>query len=179
MTLLNYWHFLAFSIVGFIFLGGVISAFQQEKHLRFPMILSTTLVSALLLFFSIIVVDKYTKHVELYKLKNKRLLSIEKIVYTGVVKNVGKFPIGKVRFEIKLVNNGNASGQVKGGNFFKSTGFFDLFNGLHKNTKPQTITKEFIVARNLKPGESKHFRVHFPFPPYFRNVADFAKVSGR
>jgi hypothetical protein len=159
-------------------MGGVISSFKQEKDIRFPMLFSTTLVSALLAVFSVIVVDKYTKHVELYKLKNKRILGIEKIIYTGVVKNVGNFPIGEVKFEIKLVNNGNASGQVKGGTFFKSSGFFDLFKGLNKTEKPQTIKKEFIVAKDLKPGDAKSFRVYFPFPPYFRNVADFAKVSG-
>jgi hypothetical protein len=129
--------------------------------------------------FSVVAVDKYTKKVKLYKLKNKRLLSTEQIIYTGIVRNEGDFPVGKVVFEIKLVNKGHATGNVKGGNFYKASGFFDFFtNGMGMGkTKPQTVTHEFVVARNLKPGEAKSFRVYFRYPPYFRNTADFAKIS--
>jgi hypothetical protein len=142
------------------------------------MLLSTTLVTALLAVFSIVIVDKYTKNVKLYKLKNKRLLSMEKIVYTGVVKNEGKFTIGDVVFEIKLVNRGHATGNVKGGNFYKTSDFWDFFGGVNKMNKPQSVTKEFVVAKNLKPGEAKSFRVYLDYPPYFRSVADFSKVTG-
>jgi hypothetical protein len=86
-----------------------------------------------------------------------------------------------VTFEIKLVNKGHVTGNVKGGNFYKPSGFLDFFSsgmGI-KKSKPQTITKTFIVAKNLEPGEVKVFRVHFPYPGYFRNVSQFSKVSGR
>jgi hypothetical protein len=181
MTLLNYWHFFTFGVIFLIFLGGVISALRQEKKkFIMPMIISTVLVTALMAGFSVVVVDKYTKKVKLYKLKNKRLLSTEQIVYTGIVKNEGKFPIGKVTFEIKLVNKGHATGNVKGGNFYKASGFFDFFNSAtsKKKVQAQSITKEFVVAKNLKPGAAKPFRVHFRYPPYFRSTAQFATVSG-
>jgi len=179
MTLFNYWHYFSLSLVLIFFILGALSAIRQEtRELQLSMFFTATIVSILLTVFSIFIVDKYTKEVKLYKLKNKRILSIEKIIYTGIVKNEGKFPIGKVVFEIKLVNKGHATGIVKGGNFFKSSGFFDLFSGYHKNNKPQTITKRFVVARNLKAGSAKSFRVYFPFPGYFRSVADFAKVEG-
>ncbi len=180
MTLLNYWHYIVLAVIFLLFIGGIVSALKQEKKsLILPMLFSTTLISLFLGFFSIFVVDKYTKEVKLYKLKNKRLLSIEKIIYTGIVKNEGKHKIGEVTFEIKLVNKGHATGNVKGGNFFKSSGFFDMFSGSDsRKYKPQSITKTFIVAKNLKPGAAKSFRVHFPFPGYFRSVADFAKVEG-
>lgn len=181
MTLLNYWHYFAFFIIFIIFSFIVVAAFKQRnKKLIFPMLFSGTLISALLIFLAIIVVDKYTKVVKLYKLKNKRLLQVEKIVYTGIVKNEGKFPIGKVTFEIKLVNKGAAIGHVKGGSFYKPSGFFDMFSsGADILYKPQSITKQFVVARNLKAGTSKAFRVYFDFPPYFRSVTQFAKVYGR
>jgi len=181
MTLLNYWHYVFFGLIFLIFLFGVIGALRGEKKLIFPMILSVTLVTALLAVFSVMVVDKYTKKVELYKLKNKRLLSTEQIIYTGIVKNTGNHTIGKVTFEIKLVNKGHATGNVKGGNFYKPNGIMDFFGGGFgmRNDKPQSITKEFLVAKNLKPGTAKSFRVHFRYPPYFRSVADFAEVSGR
>jgi len=180
MTLLNYWHFIMFGVIFLIFLAGVISSFRQDKKkLILPMLISTTVVTLFLAVFSVVLVDKYTKKVELFKLKNKRLLSTEKIVYTGIVKNTGEHTIGKIVFEIKLVNKGHATGNVKGGNFYKPSGVFDFFSGGNsKSNKPQTITKKFVVARNLKAGSAKSFRVYFDYPPYFRNVAHFAEVTG-
>jgi hypothetical protein len=180
MTLLNYWHFIVFAIIFIIFIGGVVASLKQDSQkMRYSMLFSVTLISVFLAIFSVVVVDKYTKNVKLYNLKNKRLLSTEKIIYTGIVKNEGNHPIGKVTFEIKLVNKGHATGNVKGGNFYKASGFLDFFSGgFNINHKPQSITKEFIVAKNLKPGEAKSFRVHFDYPPYFRSVAQFSKVYG-
>jgi hypothetical protein len=181
MTYFNYWHFISFGVILLILIGGIVSALSQSnKKLVAPMILSTFLISMLFAGFSIVVVDKYTKKVKLYKLKNKRLLSTEQIIYTGIVKNEGKFTIGKVKFEIKLVNKGHMTGNVKGGTFYKSSGFFDFFsNGLGiDKSKPQTVTKEFVVAKNLKAGEVKTFRVHFRYPAYFKSTAEFAKVYG-
>lgn len=178
MTLFNYWHFIIFGVIFLIFLGGVFSAFKQESEkLKYGTLFSTVLVSVFLAVFSVFVVDKYTKKVKLYKMENKRLLSLEKIIYTGIVKNEGNHEVGEVTFEIKLVNQGHATGNVKGGNFYKASGFLEFFSGGYNlNLKPQTITKEFIVARNLKPGEAKAFRVYFDYPPYFRSTSQFAKI---
>jgi len=182
MTLLNYWHYIFLGIAFIMLVSGLISAFRQEdKKLILPMLISTIVISSFLGVFSIFVVDKYTKKVELSKLKNKRLLSTEQIVYTGYVKNTGNHPIGKVTIEIKIVNKGHVTGNVKAGSFYKPRGFMDYF-GLEssdKKDKPQTLIKEFVVAKNLKPGTGKRFRVHFRFPGYFRSMAQFVTVSGR
>jgi hypothetical protein len=180
MTLFNIWHFIVLGVIFILFILGVVAALKQEsKKMVFSMLFSVTLVSVFLAVFSVFVVDKYTKKVELHNLKNKRILSIEKIVYSGIVKNAGNYPIGKVTFEIKLVNKGHATGNVKGGNFYKPSGFLDFFSsGLGMSNKPQAITKKFIVAKNLKPGEARAFRVYFRYPPYFRSTAQFAKVYG-
>jgi len=179
MTLLNYVHYAILAILALLFLLGVISSLRQsDKKMMVSMLISTAVISLFLAVFSVIVVDKYTKKATLHKLKNKRLLNLEKIVYTGIVKNEGKFAIGKVRVEIKLVNKGHATGNVKGGNFYKPSGFLDFFSGgFKRDYKPQTITKEVIVAKNLKPGEIKRFRFYFDYPGYFRNVAQFTKVT--
>ena len=181
IPLLNYWHYIFLGVSLLIFLIGAISALRQEKKsLILPMLISSVLISGFLAFFSILVVDKYTKKVEIVKIKNKRLLSTEQIIYSGIIKNVGNHPIGEVTIEIKLVNRGHATGNVKGGNFYKSSGFFDFFSsgmGMEKS-KPQSITKTFVIARNLKAGAAKRFRVHFRYPGYFRSVADFIEVSG-
>jgi len=180
MTLFNIWHYLILSIIFILFILGVYASLKQEKKkLIMPMLVSVTLISVLIAVFSVMVVDKYTKVVKLYKMQNKRLLSVEKIVYTGVVKNEGKYEIGEVTFEIKLVNKGHVTGNIKGSNFYRTSGFLDFFGaGSNVLYRPQTLTKEFVVARNLKPGDAKAFRVHFDFPPYFRSVAQFAKVYG-
>jgi len=137
MTLFNYWHYISLAIVFLIFVLGVVSALRQEKKkLVVPMLISVSVISVFLAFFSLVVVDKYTKKVELFKLKNKRLLSTEQNVYSGIVKNTGNHTIGEVTFEIKLVNKGRATGNVKGGNFYKPSGFSDFFGGGGmKNTK--------------------------------------------
>jgi signal transduction histidine kinase len=180
MMLFNIWHFVVLAVIFVLFiLGAVASLKQDSKKMVFSMLFSVTLVTVFLAIFSVIVVDKYTKKVELYKLKNKRILSIEKIVYSGTVKNTGNYPIGEVTFEIKLVNKGHATGNVKGGNFYKPSGFLDFFSsGLGISNKPQSITKKFIVAKNLQPGEVKAFRVYFRYPPYFRSTSQFANVYG-
>lgn len=180
MTLFNYWHYITFGIIFLIFMAGSVAAFKQEsKSMKIGMFFSSTLIAVFLASFSILVVDKYTKKVALYKLENKRLLSIEKIVYSGIVKNEGEHTIGEVTFEIKLVNKGHATGNIKGGNFYKSSGFMDFFTGGYNLlSKPQSLTKEFIVAKNLKPGQAKAFRVNFAYPPYFRSTSQFAKVYG-
>ncbi len=174
----NYWHFIVLFVI-FAFGGvGVYSALKQErKKLILPMLFSVVLITFLTAGFSIMVVDKYTKVAKLYQLKNKRLLQQEKIMYSGIVRNEGNHKIAKVVFEIKLVNKGMATGNVKGGSFYKPSGFFDFFKGgSNKLYKPQQITHEFVVAKNLKPGAAKEFRVYFDYPPYFRQVAQFSKI---
>ncbi len=180
MTLLNYWHFITFGIFFLMFIAGVLGALKQkDDKIKIGMLFTTTLMTLLLSAFSVVVVDKYTKKVKLYKVKNRRLLSTEQIVYTGIVKNVGNFAIGKVTFDVKLVNRGHATGNIKGANFYKSSGFFDFFSGgLDIKRKPQSITKDFVVARDLKPGEIRAFRVHFRYPPYFSSTSQFTKAWG-
>jgi hypothetical protein len=179
MTLLNYWHYIALTIIFGLFVAGIVAARKQpRKKLVIPMILSITLISILLAVFSVIVIDKYTKQVGLYKVKNKRLLSIEKIVYTGIVKNEGNHEIGEVTFKIKIVNKGHATGNIKAGTFYQVNDLFDFFGGAGMLYKPQTITKEFVVARNLKPGKAKSFRVYFDYPPYFTQVSQYESASG-
>jgi hypothetical protein len=179
ITLFNEWHYIVLGVILLILIGGIAVAFKDENSkIRMQIIFSTLLVTAIMAGFSVFVVDKYTKKAKLYKMENKRNLSTEQIMYSGIVKNEGKYEIGEVIFEIKLVNKGHVSGNVKGGSFFKPSGFFDFFSmkTVSSDSKPQQITHEFVVARNLKPGESREFRVYFDYPPYFRGVAHFAKI---
>jgi len=181
-TLLNYWHIIFLIIVFLIFAAGIyVSLKQERKKLIFPMALSVSLISILVTAFGIVSIDKYTKTAKLYKLEKKRMLSIEKIIYTGIVKNEGNHEIGEVTFEVKLVNKGHVTGKVKGTDYYRASGFFDFFGGggadlLYKEHKPNNIVKKFVVAKNLKPGEAKSFRVYNDYPPYFRSVSEFTKL---
>ena len=176
----NIIHFLVLAVVGLLFILGIIVAIkQQNKKLILPMIITVVLFSILLSAIGVAVVEKYTKKVSLVKVQNRRYLTQEKISYFGYVKNTGSYPVGKVYLTIKLVNAGHATGNVKPGAFFQSSGFFDFFSkGAGVLYKPQTIEKEFVVARDLQPGEVVPFRVTFDYPPYFRNTSDFVKVYG-
>ena len=177
-TLFNYWHYIVIAVMLVIYAIGAFSAYKQlPKKLQIPMIASFSVIMLLISFFALAAVDKYTKHVELYKFENKRLLSIEKIVYTGIVKNEGNHAIGEVTFEIKIVNKARDMGARA--SFFTPSGFADFFGeGANILYRPQTITKHFVVAKNLQPGKAKSFRVYFDYPAYFKNVSQFAKVYG-
>jgi len=179
MTYFTIWHYIILVIVLFIFIGGIIISLKQKKKSTInSMIFSVTLVSLFIAFLSMFIVDKYTKHVELYRLKNKRILSLEKIIYRGVVKNTGNYTIGKVTFDIKLVSRGKR-GSIESTTFYKSSGFFDFFSGATKSTRgSNTLEKSFVIAKNLKPGQVKSFRVHFKFPASFRNISEYPKVYG-
>jgi hypothetical protein len=162
-----------------IYAGGVVFALKQgTSKIVVPMIISVSVIFLISVGFSIVAVDKYTKIAKLYKLENKRILNQEKIMYSGIVKNEGNHEIGEVTFEIKLVNKGHVTGNVKAGSFFKPSGFFDFFSGggFERSYKPQQIIEEFVVAKNLKPGESKEFRVYFDYPAYFQSVSPFSKL---
>ena len=171
-------HYLVLAVGVLLVTLGVVTAFKQrQKDLVKPIIFSTLLLTSLVVAIGIAAAEKYTKKVKLVKIDNRRYLTQEKISYFGLVKNVGKYPLKKVYLTIKLVNGGHATGRVKGPNYYKPSGFFDFFStGANKLHKAQTIEKEFVVARDLKPGVVVPFRVTFDYPGYFKNTAQFIKV---
>lgn len=178
-TLFNFWHYLALFISLLIFIGGVVLAFQEEGFkYRIQVVLAFVLISIFVAVFSIYAVDMYTKKAKLYRLDSKRVLSSEKIMFTGVIKNEGNYEIGEVTLEIKLVNRGDVAGSVKTGEFFKQGSLLDYFSysNLHRDAKPQHITQESVVAKNLKPGESTDFTIYLEYPPYFSGASHFSKV---
>ena len=179
ITLLNIWHYVLFLVVFvFIVLSIAVALKGENRNIRGHIIFSVLLVSAVIAGFGIFAIDKYTKKAKLYKLENRRNLSTETIMYSGFVKNEGNYEIGEVTLEIKLVNKGHSAGNVKAGTFFKPSGFFGFFSGesFEGRDKPQQITHEFVVAKNLKPGETREFRVYFDYPPYFTAVSHFANL---
>lgn len=179
ITLMNVWHYVLFSVIIIFIALSIWAALKGEnKKLRGQIMFSVFVLSSVIGGFGIFAVDKYTKIVNIYKLENKRNLSTETIMYSGIVRNEGNYEIGEVTFEIKLVNRGHDTGNIKAGSFFKPSGFFGFFTGesFERQDKPQQVVHTFVVAENLVPGESREFRVYFPYPPYFRAVSQFTKL---
>lgn len=177
MTLL---HYLVLAIVVLLFVLSVIVAMREERgSVRFTLILTSVVVMVMLSGFLFMALDKYTKIAEIRNLKNIRMLMNEEIIYSGYAYNAGKYTIGKVELEIKLVNRGHVTGNVKAGNFFRPSGFWDFFGGGEaavRKERPQTIIRTFVVATDLAPGKAQSFSVRMPYPPYFEHTADYTRV---
>ncbi|MEA2111313.1 MAG: DUF2393 family protein [Campylobacterota bacterium] len=178
MTYFTIWHYFVVLVVALLFAIVVIVSWRNKNHkLRFSMIFSGFISLALVAAFLIMALDKYTKVVKITSLKNRRSLATEKIIYTGIVRNVGKYTIGKVELEIKLVNKGHVTGNVKGGSFYKPSGIKDfLSSATKKDDKPQTLLMTFVIAEQLKAGRAKSFKVTMPYPPYFKSTSHFTRV---
>jgi len=176
-TYFTIWHYLAVIVSFLLFLVAVIASFNEERtNVRNSMIFSAFIVAVMIAGFAILGLDKYTKIAQVYNLENHRNLQTEKIIFTGVVKNIGNYTIGEVKLEIKLVNRGHVSGNVKAGTFFKPSGFSEFFSSGAEKYQPQTVLETPIIAYNLQPGESRTFRVVLDYPPYFKGVTLFTRT---
>jgi hypothetical protein len=172
------WHYAVVIGTAALFILLVLLSLRQAKRkVIVSMIFSSFLVMTLVAGFLIMALDKYTKKVQLPGLDNRRLLMSEKIVYTGYVTNIGDYTIGEVRVEFKIVNKGHVSGNVKGGNYFKPSGFAEFFGGGDKRAyRPQKVEETLVVARHLKPGKTKYFSITLDYPPYFKQVSRFQRI---
>lgn len=177
-TYLTIWHYAVIIISVSLFLTLVVISFREERpSVRNAMIFSSFLVMTLVSVFLILALDKYTKKVSLVGLKNHRQLSTEKIYYSGYVRNTGDYTIGTVKIEFKIVNKGHVTGNVKGGSFYRPSGFSDFFGGSSdRKYRPQKIEETVIVAQDLAPGKTKYFNIGFDYPPYFQKVSHFQRV---
>ncbi len=179
-TYFTFWHYIALLIGVVLFVLGVMVSFKEKKSsVRNSMIFSVFLVSTLVIAFSMMAIDKYTKIVKLSDIKNRRILSNETIVFTGYVENVGNYTIGQVEVEVKLVNKGHVTGNVKAGSFYKPSGFFDFFSSSEnkRENRPQKQIVKYVVSTELKAGKSEFFRVSMPYPPYFKHVSFFTSAT--
>ena len=178
-TYLTIWHYLTVAVAFVVIVGGVVVATKQEKkEFVLPIILSTILIVVLITILTLIGLDSYTKKVSLINVNHHRILTIEKIVYTGFVKNKGNYTIGKVTFEVTLTNRAYSTSILQSGSYFKPNGFLNFFRGgTHLLDRPQTVTKSFVIATDLKPNEVQDFRVFFDYPPYFENESSTTTVT--
>ena len=179
-TYFTVWHYLVVTFSTLLFFAGIVFAFiQKDKKMIAPIIFITLLVVSLITSISLVAIDGYTKHAKVFDVENHRVLLLEKIVYTGYVKNTGDYTIGKVALTIKLINKGHATlGKANEGSFFQTRSITEFFSGgANVLYRPQTVEKTFNIATDLKPNEIQQFRVSFDFPPYFEQVTDNTTLS--
>ncbi|MDF1880290.1 DUF2393 family protein [Sulfurimonas sp. MAG313] len=181
MTHFTIWHWTAVTSFSLLFLFLVLLSLKEAKQKDIlAMIFSSFLVVIMAGAFSLMALDKYTKTATLYGVKNTRILRNETIIFTGFVKNKGDYTIGKIILTVKLVNKGHATGNVKGGSFFKPSGLLDFFSSFTENKKSykvQKVENTYTVATMIEPGKAKYFRVEMPYPPHFKHVAEFTSIS--
>ncbi|HEX5623519.1 MAG TPA: DUF2393 family protein, partial [Sulfuricurvum sp.] len=120
------------------------------------------------------IIDKNTKKVVLLNLDNHRLLSTEEIIFTGSVRNIGDYTVGEVEVEIKIMDKGLAGNETRGSN--KSTAFEEFFGRNDSDIRPSYMITREVVTTELKPGQTKSFRIPIEYPAYFTGFSDTARV---
>lgn len=180
-TYLTIWHWTAIIAAVLLFLVLIIISLKEKNQkTMLSMIFASFLVIVTVTAFTLMALDKYTKVATLYGVKNTRILRNETIVFTGFVKNKGNYKIGKIILNVKLVNKGHVTGNVRGGSFYKPSGIIDFFTSFGddvKRYKPQKIEEQFVVATDIEPDKAVFFRVEMPYPPYFKHVSLFTTIS--
>ncbi len=161
-----HWLVLLFFLALFILLV-IISRKETRPNVFWSMVFASFLVTTTAAVFSMFVLDKYTKKGKLLSIENHRILRTEEIVFKGKVQNVGKFMIGQCKLTIKMINNPVESGKLSGSQVFKPSGMEFFKPKESKKERPNTISKEFIVAKHIEPGEIQPFTIRMHYPPYF------------
>jgi len=170
-----HWLAIAFFIILFIALS-LLAAQAKKTSVVLGGIFASFLFSTFVGILGIVIVEKYTKHGIMLKVKQKRILFNETVFFSGYIYNIGKFPLNYCRIKIKLVNNDR--NKYSKGTFFKSSGF-DLFGGKDKKlAKPNTVEKEkvFTFKPPLKPTYREPFSITMKYPGYFRNTQVIKKI---
>ena len=176
MTYFTIFHWMFTVVLFMLFSAGLFSSIVKLRgQMRILAISVLFLVIPTVAFIGYISIDKSTKKAIIKNFENRRILRNENIEFSGDIVNVGNFKIGESKLEIKLINHGTAVGRVKGTDFYQPNSWIErLFSsnkGSDKVGRPSSIVKEYVIARNLKPGERRKFKVRFRFPAYFKDVA--------
>lgn len=174
-------HILVLFIIFSLFVLFVVLSFKTDKKLFWSLLFTNFAVCSILGVFMMPVIDKYTKKGVLENVTNQRVLRNETIVFTGQVRNVGKFKLSGCDFTVKLINDPVSKDSLTGENVFKSTGvsFFAKIFGQSdsSNEKPNTVEFSFRVAKNLDVKKSASFNVSMPYPPYFSKTMIINKLD--
>jgi len=179
MTYFTIFHWL---LVVFMIVLLITGLYYAVRYLKGQILAVASIVLILgvgfITILSLVSLDKVTKKAQIVKLKNKRILRTEMIVFEGYVINTGKYTIGESVFNIRLINHGHSAGKLKSSDIYRPVSLWERFfpSKLGPKSRPNAIEKEFTVARMLKPGERRKFKFRFRFPSYFKDIAFRTKL---
>jgi hypothetical protein len=177
-TYFTLWHYLFTGLIVLSFIvATVLTLLKRDLPYKGSIIFVYFLSGAALLFIAILIIDSSTKLPTLVSVEGHRYLPKEKIIFTGRVRNSGKYPIGEVSVEIKLINKD--TGVSSKDPTYQSNAFAELMGDKGLQAKPSFTIHTEVVATNLKPGHSKKFWIALPYPPYFKGHNEDIKVYGR
>lgn len=169
------------SVVFFILLFGLGVHLTLRKEKRIKMIASILITLFLVVtglsIATIFALDSYTKQAKVTQFKHKRVLAQESIVFSGMVRNTGKFKIGKVKLKIKMVNGDRSRGLAGGDVFNPRSAFFEIFSGYDLKKQVNVVEKEVVIAKSLKPKQTRRFSVRMKYPGNFKQPQFFKSVS--
>ncbi len=177
-TYFTVWHYLATFVTLLALIAAIfITLLQRNLPYKGSIIFVHFIGAAGLFFVALLMIDSSTKKPTLVSVDHHRFLPKEQIVFTGTVHNSGKYTIGEVNVEIKLINQDTG---VRSKNpTYQSNAFAELLGDKGLEKKPSYIIHTEVVATNLKPGRTKKFWIIMPYPPYFKGDAQDVRVFGR
>jgi hypothetical protein len=136
----------------------------------------------MLLGFTLVAINGYTKQVVLVNVKNHRFFSTESIIYTGTVRNTGDYDVGHVEIEIEIFDKGL---KKQGKASYESSAFNDYYNDVdirkllgfdRSDTKVNSFVIRKTVAKELKARAGKQFAVSINYPTYFSGYTSKERV---
>lgn len=106
-TAFTIWHYLDFILIASLLAVAIVYTLRQKSLVQKGSYIATYSVFALMLLgFTLVAINGYTKQVLLVNVKNHRFLSTESIIYTGTVRNTGDYDVGHVEIEIEIFDKG-------------------------------------------------------------------------
>ncbi|MDD2368959.1 MAG: DUF2393 family protein [Sulfuricurvum sp.] len=163
---LTVWHYLVLGIALLLIILSIFSALQAKRLIQQLAILFASFIVIIAGAFIVLAgLESYTKKAKIFNLKHDRLLQSEQIVFTGVVKNMGEYPLARVQLELTLQNTQKQQSGIFGG---APHAFNEAFDTKYQ---PQTINYYYTVATDLPPGYSKAFTIMIDYPPYFNDTS--------
>lgn len=173
-TSFTIWHYMSFLIILALFAVAILYTLKEKEITQKSSLIALySVIAVLLLVFSIMSINGYTKQVVLANVQHHRFLSTESIIYTGRVRNIGNYDVGQVEIEIEIFDKGQ---KRQGRASFESTAFKDYYNSVdirkllgfdNPDIKPTSVIVRKTVAEELKAGQGKQFTVSIRYPSYF------------
>lgn len=179
MTYFNIWHYLVFLLLAALFAGSVyytlrFKDFEQSKK---SVIFSFGVVTLALMFMASLLIDSYTKEVQLLNFKHRRFYATEEIFFEGSIRNTGYSPVSKVELEIKIVNKdtGHKEGRPK----YESTVFENFFGQNKKDNRPPVVIIRRTIATDFQPRQTRQFHIAMDYPTHFKGFSVYPRVFAR